>query len=146
MNADEAALILAIISSRLQMYSFYNQALYPDKNNLFMELVDNKKMFLSMQAPHRLVLTRFLNRHNSQVSMWSLSRLGTARLPLLPDRMWVRELSHAQPCSKTVLFISSVTLLCNAAVCMCTVGGGRADRGGGAGFLLTLRAPVCVLS
>lgn len=61
--------------------------------------------------------------------------------PLLPDRMWVRKLSHAQPCSKTVLFISSVTLLCNAAVCMCTVGGGRADRG--PGFLLTLRAPVC---
>lgn len=49
--------------------------------------------------------------------------------PLLLDRMWVRELSHAQPCSKTVLFISSVTLLCNASVCMCTVGG----RGGPAG-------------
>lgn len=44
---------------------------------------------------------------------------------LLLDRMWVRELSHAEPCSKTVLFISAVTLLCNATVCMCTVVGGR---------------------
>lgn len=68
---------------------------------------------------------------------------------LLLDRMWVRELSHAQACSETVLFISSVTLLCNAAVCMCTVGGGwPTDRG--VGFLLTSRDPclrfpcVCV--
>lgn len=42
--------------------------------------------------------------------------------------------------SKTVLFISSVTLLCNAAVCMCTVGGGGQD------FLLTSRASVCAFS
>lgn len=66
--------------------------------------------------------TRFFNRHNSQ--------RGDA--PLLPDRMWVRELSHAQPpCSKTVLFISSVTLLCNAVVCMCTVRWGAGTGGGG---------------
>lgn len=51
--------------------------------------------------------------------MWSPSNTL-----LLQDRMWVRGVSHGQPCSKTVLFISSVTLLCNAAVCMCTVGGG----------------------
>lgn len=61
-----------------------------------------------------------------------------SQTPLLLDRMWVRELSHAQPCSKTVLFIFSFTLLCNAAVCMCTVGEGEPT-----GFLLTLRAPVC---
>lgn len=67
-----------------------------------------------------------------------------SKTPLLLDRMWVRELSHAQPCSKTVLFITTVTLLCNAAVCMCTVGGGE-GRQEGAGFLLTSRAPVCAL-
>lgn len=49
--------------------------------------------------------------------------------PLLLDRMWVTKLSQPQPCSKTVLFISSVTLLRNDTVCMFTGGGG--EPGGG---------------
>lgn len=52
---------------------------------------------------------------------WSTQHSYTA---LLPDRMWVRELSCAQPCSKTAPFISPVTRLCNTAVWMCIVGGG----------------------
>ena len=67
-----------------------------------------------------------------QTQLWRQHVVNSAlhrNTPLLPDRMWVRKLSHAQPCSKTVLFISSVTLLCNAAVCMCTVGGGGPTGG-----------------
>lgn len=57
-------------------------------------------------------------------------------------RMWVRQLSHALPCSKTALFISSVTLLCNAAVCVCvcTVGQGRLMGGR---ISVDTTAPIC---
>lgn len=85
------------------------------------------------------------NQHHSPACMWSFSKLST---PLLPDGMWVRELSHAQPCSKTVLFISSVTLLCNVAVCMCTVGGGGGGGGpaGGQDISADFAPPTSVLS
>lgn len=72
-----------------QMYSSYHQTVYSDKDNLQTLLVGYKKIFLPMCA-HAInvrtslrsqrVLPRFLNWHNSQASMWSLSQLGTATL------------------------------------------------------------------
>lgn len=49
--------------------------------------------------------------------------------PLMPDKMWVRELSHAQPCSKTVLFLL-LSLCYVMPLCVQSVRGVGADGGG----------------
>lgn len=66
---------------------------------------------------------------------------------LQPDRMWVRGVERAEPCSKAVLFISPVTLLCNSPArgerSVCTVDG----EGGGYAFFFAdsigPSVPVC---
>lgn len=100
------------------MQSLYSETVQPKK----LKLPTDYKITSNVCSSTREVLPRsrpvfLLWQHVG----WSTQHSYTA---LLPDRMWVRELSRAQPCSKTAPFISPVTRLCNAAVWMCIVGGG----------------------
>lgn len=80
------------------------------------ELIRKHLFGSSFHKPHRMTLWAACG-HSDETCTHSL----------LLERMWVRELRQAQPCSKTVLFISLSTWLCNSAVWMRTVGGGCQD-------------------
>lgn len=78
----------------------------------------------------------FTLNHQNILSFVEIKFAQHINQTMLPEWMWVRKLSQALPCSKSALFISSVTLLRNDT--MCTVGGRGLGVGGEMGFLLTL--------